>query len=69
MNSYFLTIFWDLANFWDLDDFSDFLAISTPQIILPPSPVSIPSLSKVNFSNGATVFSIEVIRAAILLKP
>ena len=66
--------FWDLADFCDLDvfwpfDLSDFLAISTPL----PSTSSPPSLSSissnVDLSGSAAVFSIEVSRAAILLKP
>ena len=66
--------FFDLADFWDLDNFwpfnfPDFLIISTPPTLLPllPSPTS--SLSEIDFSDGAVVFSIKVSGAAILLKP
>ena len=63
----------DLDDFWDLDvfwpfNFFDFLVISTPlpSTLLPSSPS--PTFSKVDFSGGAAVFSIEVSRTAILLK-
>ena len=61
-----------LFDFPDLDDFPDFLAYSTP---FPPtpnpltSPSPTPNRSRVNLSGCTVVFSIEVSRDAILLKP
>ena len=65
--------FLDLAGFWDLDDFwpfdfPDFLAISTPPSPSLSSSSLTSSLSKVDFSNSAAVFSIEVGKVVILLK-
>ena len=63
-----LADFRNLDNFW-LFDFPDFLAISTPltPLLLLSSPTS--SLLEIDISDGATVFSIEVSGAVILLKP
>ena len=62
-----LASFWDLDNFWPFD-FPDFLAISTSLTPSPPSMSPISSLSKVDLSYGAAVFSIKMSRAIILLK-
>ena len=69
-------LFLDLANFLDLDnfwpfDFPEFLAIFALSLptLSSPSPSSTFSLSEIEFSGDATVFSIEINRAAILLKP
>ena len=70
----FNEFFPDLDNFWDLDvfwpfDFPDFLAISTPPPLIPSPPSPSPTSSEVDLSGGAAIFSIEVSRTAILLKP
>ena len=68
---FFDNFFLDLANFQDLNNFFDFLAIfslpliSKLSILLLPTP----NHSRVNFSNSIVVYSIEINRATILLKP
>ena len=73
--SLFDNFFPDLADFWDLDNFLpfkffDFLAIflppPIPNLLIFSSPIF--SHLRVDFSGGIIVFSIEVSRAAILLK-
>ena len=66
-----LNIF-SLFDFPNLDNFPNFLAYSTPflptlNLLILLSPTL--SCSGVNFSGGTVVFSIEMGRAAILLKP
>ena len=63
--------FSDLTNIWDLDNFLNFLTIFLSQLIsnLLISSSLTPSRLGIYFSGGTIIFSIEVNKAILLLKP
>ena len=60
--------FWDLDNFPVFDNFPHF-SINLSQLSTPPTLLAASTLSMTNIYDDIIVYSIDVIDAAILLKP